>query len=69
MRADQKDWAMYLDVLEFHYKNSIHSATGYTPFELATGKEVITPLALVNGQVRAEDVDADTFLLNWQKHM
>ena len=30
------------------YNSSKHFATGFSPFELATGKQVLTPLALVS---------------------
>ncbi|MCO5581197.1 hypothetical protein L7F22_035075 [Adiantum nelumboides] len=69
VQADQKDWADFLEVLEFQYNSSVHTGTRYTPFELATGKEVITPFALASGAMNAQDQDAEEFLANWQKHM
>ncbi|MCO5554803.1 hypothetical protein L7F22_008338 [Adiantum nelumboides] len=69
VQADQKDWADFLEVLEFQYNSSVHTGTGYAPFELATGKEVITPMALASGAIHAQDLDAEEFLANWQKRM
>ena len=48
VQADQKDWMDHIDMLEFCYNSSKHSAIGFSPFELATGKQVLTPLALVS---------------------
>ena len=69
VNADQKDWADYIDVLEFYYNSAAHSATGYSPFELSTGKEVITPLALVANNVHAKDYKCVEFLQQWQERM
>ncbi|KAI5055446.1 hypothetical protein GOP47_0028967 [Adiantum capillus-veneris] len=44
-------------------------STGYTPFELSTGKEVITPLALATGDVHAQDLECEEFLQQWQTRM
>ena len=35
---EQDDWALLLPMTEFAYNNSIHNATGYTPFFAATGR-------------------------------
>ena len=56
-------------MLEFRY-NSKHSATGFSPFELATGKQVLTPLALVSHVVRDKvEYDVNLFLTDWQATM
>ena len=57
-------------MLEFRY-NSKHSATGFSLFELATGKQVLTPLALVSHAVRdkIKEPDVDLFLADWQATM
>ncbi|MCO5593221.1 hypothetical protein L7F22_047228 [Adiantum nelumboides] len=69
VQADQKDWVNFLEVLEFQYNRSVHTGTGYAPFELATGKEVITPMALAFGAIHAQDLDAKDSLANWKKCM
>ena len=69
VNADQKDWADYTDTLEFHYNIVVHSAIGYSPFELSIGKEVITPLALVANNVHADDYKCAEFLQQWQHRM
>jgi hypothetical protein len=42
--ADQQDWVDHLELAEFCYNNSEHSATGSTPFEMVTGKSPIVPM-------------------------
>lgn len=39
------------------------------PYELATRKEVITPLAFPKGDVREKETDADEFLQEWQRKL
>ncbi len=41
--TDQQDWVDHLEVAEFCYNNSEHSATGSTPFQMVTGKSPIVP--------------------------
>jgi hypothetical protein len=41
--ADRQDWVDHLELAEFCYKNSEHSATGATPFQMVTGKSSIVP--------------------------
>ena len=71
VQADQKDWVDHIDMLEFCYNSSKHSATGFSPFELATGKQVLTPLALASHvvQVKSKEFDVDVFLADWQATM
>ncbi len=42
--ADQQDWVDHLELAEFCYNNSAHSATGFTPFQMVTGKSPIMPM-------------------------
>ena len=71
LHADHKDWVHHIDMLEFCYNSSKHSATGFSPFELATGKQVLTPLALASHvvQVKSKEFDVDVFLADWQATM
>jgi hypothetical protein len=45
--ADQQDWVDHLELVEFCYNNSAHSATGFTPFQMVTGKSPIMPMTWV----------------------
>ncbi len=47
MAADQQDWVDHLELAEFCYNNSEHSATGATPFQMVTGKSPIVPTTWV----------------------
>jgi hypothetical protein len=42
--TDQQDWVDHLELVEFCYNNSEHSATGSTPFQMVTGKSPIVPM-------------------------
>ncbi|CAM6093993.1 unnamed protein product [Calypogeia fissa] len=38
MSADQKDWPHHMTMVEFRYNSTKHSAIGFAPFLLATGR-------------------------------
>ncbi len=42
--TDQQDWVDHLELAEFCYNNSEHSATGSTPFQMVTRKSPIVPM-------------------------
>ena len=44
IRADQKDWAQWLDVLQFAYNNATHSSRRSTPARLLMGYKPKSPL-------------------------
>ena len=71
VKADQTDWVEHIDMLEFCYNAAIHSSTGFSPFELATGKEVLTPIALLhtNKKTQVEELDVSRFLEEWKDRM
>ncbi|CAM6125136.1 unnamed protein product [Calypogeia fissa] len=46
--ADQKDWPHHLTMAEFRYNSTKHSATGFAPFLLATGRVPRAPAWFVN---------------------
>ena len=71
MQEDKKDWVDHIDMLEFCYNSSKHFATSFSPFELAIGKQVLTPLTLVSHAVRdkIKEPDVDLFLAHWQATM
>jgi hypothetical protein len=45
--ADQQDWVDHLELTEFCYNSSEHSATGSTPFQMVMGKSPIVPMTWV----------------------
>lgn len=38
------NWDLYMSALEFAYNDSVHPATGYTPFQLDMGRDPNTPI-------------------------
>ena len=44
IQADQKDWALWLDVLQFAYNNAVHSSHHSTPAKLLMGYKPKSPL-------------------------
>lgn len=49
-----KEWDLYLPYACFAFRDSIHSATGYTPFQLLFGRDVKGPLSLLKQQLTGE---------------
>lgn len=47
--ANQKDWARLLDTAQFSYNLQRNESTGKSPFELATGRQPLTPNAIATG--------------------
>lgn len=47
----QDDWDQFLDLAEFAYNESVHPATGYSPFYMAYGQSPTTPLDLAAGDI------------------
>ncbi len=43
MAVNQQDWVDHLELVDFCYNNSEHSATGSTPFQMVTCKSPIVP--------------------------
>ncbi len=41
--TDQQNWVHHLELAKFYYKNSEHSTTGSTPFQMVTNKSPIVP--------------------------
>jgi len=71
--ADQQDWVDRLDLTEFYYNNSEHSATRSTPFQMVTGKSPIMPMTWVaHGQPLSdanEEVPMITQLDEERRHL
>jgi len=45
--TNQQDWVDHLELVEFCYNNSEHSATRSTPFQMVIGKSPIVPMTWV----------------------
>jgi hypothetical protein len=62
------DWDDHLTAVEFAYNNSVQASTGFTPFYLNTGRNPVTPAALLSSTpVEADNQAAAEFLQQWQR--
>ena len=43
-QQNPNDWDLYLSSIEFAYNDSVHPVTGYTPFQLDTGRDPYVPI-------------------------
>ncbi len=70
---DQQDWVDHLELAEFCYNNSKHSATRATPFQMVISKSPIVPMTwAAHGQPpsdASEEVSMVTQLAfgSWQR--
>lgn len=48
--ASQKDWVHHLDVAQFSYNLRRSESTNHSPFELATGRQPLTPHSIAAGE-------------------
>jgi hypothetical protein len=47
IQKNLKNWEDCLSFIEFAYNRSVHSTTGYSPFEIVYGFNPLTPLDLI----------------------
>ncbi len=57
--ADQQDWVDHLELAEFCYNNSAHSTTGFTPFQMVTGKSPIVPMTWASQRQTPSDASEE----------
>ena len=55
-----KDWDEYLPYVCFAVRDSVHSATGFTPFQLLFGRDVRGPLSLLRHQLTGQTTGCRT---------
>jgi hypothetical protein len=71
---DQSSWAHWLAMLEHAYNSTVHSSTGYAPYQLMYGFTPKGPLDYANPRarrmqlLRAGREDIDTFLTDLETH-
>lgn len=75
VKESQKDWDLFLPVLEIAYNSSLHASTGFTPYELDIGMQPRLPIdiALSNSSKKQNTADfLDQWRAKWilaQKHV
>ena len=70
--VDLKYWDKSLKYLLFAYRDTPHTVTGFSPFELLFGRDVKGPLSLVHSswmENEAEGVEANVWLVNLKQQM
>lgn len=45
--TDPRDWDIWIGALEFAYNDSVHPATGFTPFQLSIGRDPNMPVTMM----------------------
>lgn len=64
--ANQRDWAKLLDVAQFSYNLQRSESTQHSPFELATGRQPLTPHTILAGYT-GKSPAAYNFSKGWKK--
>lgn len=64
--ANQKDWVQLLDVAQFSYNLQKFEATGASPFEIATGRQHLTPHTIATSY-RGRSPGAYKMAKGWQE--
>jgi len=66
--ANHKDWAKLIDIAQFSYNLQQSESTGKSPFEIATGRQPLTPHALLAG-VDTLSPAAGALAESWNKQL
>ncbi len=61
--VDQQDWVDHLELAEFCYNNSEHSAIGSTPFQMVMGKSPIVPMTWVAQGQPSSDASEEVLMV------
>ena len=62
VKENQENWDELLPYLKFAYCTSVHSTTGYTPFELVFGRNPKLPVDLIVKEVRVDlNIDQEAY--------
>ena len=65
---ENKEWDCWLSELSFAYNSSIHTTTGFSPFELMFGRKARIPLdILYNYHKESESISVEQFRDNLNK--
>ena len=79
--ARQSDWYLHLAAAEFAINDSVHSSTGYTPFQLVYGESPLSHLDLflqnarqeeltpTHSAARAQQKSAARFMEDWRRNL
>ena len=65
----QNDWDLYLGCLAGAYRSAVHESTGFTPNMLMLGREVRTPVDLLFGKPKEQEMSYGEYVDNVQDNL
>ena len=65
----QNDWDLYLGCLAAAYRSAVHESTGFTPNMLMLGQEVQTPVDLLFGKPKEQEMSYGEYVDSMQHNL
>ena len=69
LKGRQQNWDKHLGCLAGAYRSTVHESTGFSPNLLMLGREVLQPLELIYGSLRAENTNYGEYVTQLQNNL